>query len=161
MNLLSRVLPDFSTRLCGPQSVRSCSAVGAGSSSSANPRAPAQAAAWSSGIPLRCPLIARQNSQASADRRPLARSAIAVRYRPSRGCRCFAGTGWFIRRFPVSFLGDRWRGDIDLDQLRVVGDAADERSPCEVRRGPHWKKSGQCQASHNSSGGPKEEPDFS
>ena len=56
-----------------------------------------------------------------------------------------------LRRFPLSFLGDRWRGDIDFGSASSCrGPAADEPSPCEVRKWRHWKKSGQCQASAHS-----------
>jgi len=38
-----------------------------------------------------------------------------------------------LRRFPLSFLGDRWRGDIDFGSASSCrGPAADEPSPCEV-----------------------------
>src|SRR3954464_10506118 len=67
-----------------------------------------------------------------------------------------------LRRFPLTFLGDRWRGDIDFGSASSCrGPAADEPSPCEVRKWRHWKKSGQCQASAHSSDGTEEEPDFS
>jgi hypothetical protein len=162
MNLLSRVLPDFSARLCGRSIGALLFRCQAGSSSPATLRAPAQAAAWSvrntPSLPVDC------SSEFSGKRRPVARSPAAPSLsaaEPLAVADALREPVGSFRRFPLSFLGDRWRGDIDLDQLRVVGDAADERSPCEIRRGPHWKKSGQCQASHNCSGGSKEEPDFS
>jgi hypothetical protein len=163
MNLRGLLLPDFSARVCGAQLARACSAVRAGLRFLAGLRV------------LRCTLLPPplwntpsfiiDRSQESSGGRgpPRALAPRSRRWPPnlSRAPGLSEEPVASLRRFPLSFLGDRWRGDIDLDQLRVVGDAADERSPCEIRRGPHWKKSGQCQASHNCSGGSKEEPDFS
>src|SRR3981189_902410 len=125
MNLLSRVLPDFSARLCG----RSIGALlfrrqGRGLLLRLPPRAPAQAAAWSVGnTPW---LIVDCSSEFSGRRGPAARSSAPTIACPLPNLSrlpmlCEEPVGSF-RRFPVSFLGDRWRGDIDLDQLRVVGD---------------------------------------
>jgi hypothetical protein len=142
MNLLARVLPDFSARLCG-RSIAALLFRCQGSVEFFSYPVPAQAAAWfvrnTPSLPLDC------SSEFSGKRGPVARSpappslsateplVVADALREPVGS---------FRRFPLSFLGDRWRGDIDLDQLRVVGDAADERSPCEVRRGPTLEKVG-------------------
>src|SRR3981189_3719551 len=161
MNLLSRVLPDFSARLCG----RSIGALlfrrqGRDLLLRLPPRAPAQAAAWAVGNTTW--LIVYCSSEFSGRRGPAARSpapTIAVRYRTFRGCRCFARNrlvhSGVSRSASLATVG----GEISTwISFELSGTAADERSPCEVRRGPHWKKSGRCQANHNSSGGSKEEP---
>jgi hypothetical protein len=60
---------------------------------------------------------------AAAKRRTPWRLGLAVGCRASRALPVFPEEPVAsLRRFPLSFLGDRWRGDIDLGSARVVGD---------------------------------------
>ena len=161
MNLLSRVLPDFSARLCGRSIGALLFRCQAGSNSSATLRAPAQAAAWSvrntPSLPVDC------SSEFSGKRRPSPARPLRHRCRlpnlsqlPMLCGNPLVHSG-VSRSASLATVG----GEISIwISFELSGTPLMNVLPVGKTR-PHWKKSGQCQAGHNCSGGSKEEPDFS
>jgi len=134
MNLRGLLLPDFSARVCGRSiSARLFSCQGRVDFSGLRVlrRTLLPPPLWNT------PSFIIDRSQESSGGRgpPRALAPRSRRWPPnlSRAPGLSEEPVASLRRFPLSFLGDRWRGDIDFGSASSCrGPAADEPSPCEV-----------------------------
>jgi len=160
MNLLARVLPDFSARLCG-RSIGALLFRCQGRVEVFSYPVPAQAVAWSVRNTPSLPLDCSSEFSGSADPSPA--RALHHRCPPPNLSRLPMLRGNRLVHSGVSRSASLATvgGEISIwISFELSGTPLMNVLPVGKTR-PHWKKSGQCQAGHNCSGGSKEEPDFS